>query len=78
MWIHSGKAEIRDAKHLWGKDTHDTTDTTIEKLSPVIGKDGAKNIKVAYIGPVSERLARIACIMNDKNRVAGRGGHGAV
>ncbi|MEM0247471.1 MAG: aldehyde ferredoxin oxidoreductase N-terminal domain-containing protein [Desulfurococcaceae archaeon] len=30
------------------------------------------------MGPAGERLARIACIMNDKNRVAGRGGHGAV
>ncbi|MEM1780224.1 MAG: aldehyde ferredoxin oxidoreductase family protein [Desulfurococcaceae archaeon] len=78
LWIHNGKAEIRDAKHLWGKDTHDTTDMVIEELSPVIGRDDAKNIKVACIGPAGERLARIACIINDKNRAAGRGGHGAV
>ncbi|MEM1638641.1 MAG: aldehyde ferredoxin oxidoreductase family protein [Desulfurococcaceae archaeon] len=78
LWIHNGKAEIRDAKHLWGRDTHDTTDTIIEELSPLVGKDDAKNIKVACIGPAGERLARIACIINDKSRAAGRGGHGAV
>jgi len=78
LWVHDGKAEIRDAEHLWGKDTHDTTDTIVEELIPYVGKDEAKNISVACIGPAGERLAKIACIINDKNRAAGRGGHGAV
>jgi aldehyde:ferredoxin oxidoreductase len=78
LWLHDGKAEIRDAKHLWGRDTHDTTDTIIEELKPEVGRDEAKNISVACIGPAGERLSRIACIINDKNRAAGRGGHGAV
>jgi aldehyde:ferredoxin oxidoreductase len=78
LWLHDGKAEIRDAKHLWGRDTHDTTDTIIEELKPEVGIDEAKNISVACIGPAGERLSRIACIINDKNRAAGRGGHGAV
>jgi len=78
LWLHDGKAEIRDAKHLWGRDTHDTTDTIIEELKPEVGVDEAKNISVACIGPAGERLSRIACIINDKSRAAGRGGHGAV
>ena len=78
LWLHDGKAEIRDAKHLWGRDTHDTTDTIIEELKPEVGVDEAKNISVACIGPAGEKLSRIACIINDKSRAAGRGGHGAV
>jgi len=45
---------------------------------PVIGKEEAKQIKVACIGPAGENLVRFACIINDKNRAAGRSGHGAV
>jgi len=71
LWIHDGKAELRDAKHLWGKDTHATTDILIEEL-------GDKNIKVMCIGPAGENLVRFACLINDKGRAAGRGGHGAV
>jgi len=71
LWIHDGKAELRDAKHLWGKDTHTTTDTLIEEL-------GDKNIKVMCIGPAGENLVKFACLINDKGRAAGRGGHGAV
>ncbi|MEM4717576.1 MAG: aldehyde ferredoxin oxidoreductase family protein [Desulfurococcaceae archaeon] len=78
LWIHDGKPEIRDASHIWGRDTHDTTDLIQEEQSSVIGKDEARHIKVACIGPAGERLVRFACIINDKSRAAGRGGHGAV
>ena len=67
LWIHDGKVEIRDANHLWGKDVHATTDIIIEDLSEEVGKEEAKNIKVACIGPAGENLVRIASIMNDKN-----------
>ncbi|MEM4788293.1 MAG: aldehyde ferredoxin oxidoreductase family protein [Ignisphaera sp.] len=78
LWVYDGKAELRDAKHLWGKDTHTTTDVIKEELAPVIGHDEAKDVKVACIGPAGENLVKFACIINDKNRAAGRGGHGAV
>ena len=77
LWIYNGKAELRDAKHLWGKDVHATTDMIIEEMRAEIGDD-ARNIKVACIGPAGENLVRFAAILNDKNRAAGRGGHGAV
>ena len=61
LWIHDGKAELRDAKHLWGKDTHATTDIIREEL-------GDPNIKVMCIGPAGENLVRFACLINDKGR----------
>lgn len=77
LFITNDKVELRDACHLWGKDVHSTTDMILEELKDDLGDDAA-NVKVATIGPAGENLARIACIMNDKNRAAGRGGHGAV
>jgi len=78
LWIYDGKAELRCAKHLWGKDVHATTDMIKEELAGEIGKDEAEQIKVACIGPAGENLVRFAAIISDYNRAAGRGGHGAV
>ncbi len=78
LWVHDGEAELRDARHLWGKDTHATTDAIKEELAPEIGVEEAKEIKVLTIGPAGENLSRIASLINDKSRAAGRGGHGAV
>jgi len=77
LYINDGKAELRDATHLWGLDVHSTTETIIDELKEELGDD-AHNVKVACIGPAGENLVKIASIMNDKNRAAGRGGHGAV
>jgi aldehyde:ferredoxin oxidoreductase len=65
-----GKAELRDASHLWGMKTPETTDA--------IQNDLGKQFKVACIGPAGEKKVRIACVMNDKHRAAGRCGLGAV
>lgn len=70
IWVHNGKAEIRSAKHVWGKNTADTTDTLVSETDP--------NAKVACIGPAGERLVLFACVVNDKGRAAGRSGVGAV
>lgn len=64
------KAELRDASHLWGEKV---PDTTIE-----IQKELGEGFKVACIGPAGEKLVRIACVMNDTHRAAGRCGLGAV
>ncbi len=69
--ILDDKVEIKDAAHLWGKDTYETTDTLIEDF-------GDKMAKVACIGPAGEKLVKFASIMNDKYRAAGRTGVGAV
>lgn len=70
LWIDQGKAEIRKADHLWGKDTHQTTDMLLAET------DG--KARVACIGPAGEKMVLFASIMNDKHRAAGRSGVGAV
>jgi len=71
VWIKDDEVEIRDASDLWGKNTHETTDILMEKI-------GDSKAKVACIGPAGEKLSLISCIINDKNRAAGRTGVGAV
>ena len=63
--------EIKDARHLWGKDTAVT-----EEL--IRQENGNKKLKVAVIGPAGERLSRIAAVINDRGRAAARSGLGAV
>jgi len=70
LWIDQGNADIRKADHLWGKDTHETTDALL--------KETDTKARVACIGPAGEKGVRFASIMNDKNRAAGRSGVGAV
>ncbi len=72
LWLHNGKAEIRDAGHLWGKDTYELPELLKEET------DGKAS--TACIGPSGERLVRIACIMNDGKigRAAARCGLGAL
>jgi len=68
--IDDGKAELRDAGHLWGKDSDETEDLLIAE----VGKDA----HVACIGPAGEKLSLISAIMNNKGRAAARSGVGAV
>lgn len=69
LWVEDGEGELKDATHIWGKDIFQTTDTLV---------GGDKATRVACIGPAGEKLVRLACILNEKHRAAGRGGHGAV
>jgi len=68
--IADDKVEICDAGHLWGKVVSETT----HELEDVHGE----KVRVACIGPAGENLSKIACIMNDLGRAAGRSGVGAV
>jgi len=71
LYIRNGKAEIRDARALWGKDT-------VETLEALIQETGENKLGAAVIGPGGEQQSLLACIINDKHRAAGRGGCGAV
>jgi aldehyde:ferredoxin oxidoreductase len=71
LWIKDGKVTIKDARHLWGKDTYETEEIIKQEL-------GDKKIRVACIGPAGEKLSRIAAIINDRGRAAARCGIGAV
>ncbi len=71
LLIRDGTAELKDARHLWGKDT-----AVAEEM--IREENGDRSLKVAVIGPGGERLARIAAVMNDRGRAAARSGLGAV
>lgn len=72
LWVNDGIVEIRDAQHLWGKDTYETSES--------LQKETDEKASVACIGPAGEKRVRIACIMNDgkAGRAAARCGLGAV
>jgi len=71
LFIKGGKAEIRDASALWGKDS-------VETLESLIQETGESKLRAALIGPAGEKQSLMACVINDKHRAAGRGGCGAV
>lgn len=71
LWIDQGKAEIRNAAHLWGK-------TTGEAQALIHQELGDKTIEVAQIGPAGENLVRFACVTGGLSHFAGRTGMGAV
>ena len=75
LWINDDDIEIRSAAELWGKTTHETEDLL---RAQVANKYIAKELRVASIGPAGEKLSRIAAVINDKHRAAGRSGVGAV
>ncbi len=70
LFIEDEKVEFRDASHLWGKIVSETT----AKLA----EEAPDKAKILCIGPAGEKLSKIAAVMNDINRAAGRSGVGAV
>jgi aldehyde:ferredoxin oxidoreductase len=71
LWIDDDAVHILDAKHLWGKSPAETEDALQKEL-------GDFYVRVSSIGPAGENLVRVACILNEKTRAAGRCGLGAV
>ncbi|MEE8174178.1 MAG: aldehyde ferredoxin oxidoreductase family protein [Dehalococcoidia bacterium] len=69
--IRNDDIQIRDARHLWGKDTWETQVAIKEE-----NRDD--RMKVAAIGPAGENLVRYANIMTGRKDAAGRFGMGAV
>ena len=72
LWIDNGKAELRDAGHLWGKTTGETQAILYDEL------EDDKQIEILQIGPAGENLVRYAALINMCNRANGRTGMGAV
>ena len=69
--IYDDQVRIRPAGHLAGRATWDTEDALKREL-------GSDDYSIASIGQAGEKLVRFACIANDKGRIAGRTGVGAV
>ena len=70
--ITPDRVDVLPAHHLWGKDVHETTGI----LSA--GSEPRNPVRVLCIGPAGENLVRLAAVVNDRNRVYGRCGPGAV
>lgn len=72
LWVTNGKVEIRDASHIWGKDTYE--------VDSILKSETHKRATVASIGQAGEKLVRLASVMHDgkEGRAAGRCGLGAV
>lgn len=70
LLVDNGKAELKDASQLWGKDSYETEDLLMAEY----GKDS----RVACIGQAGEKLSLISSIMTDHGSAAGRSGVGAV
>jgi len=70
LLLDNGKAELKKAGHLWGKDTAET--------EAVLEAELGKGIGIASIGPAGESGSLISAVMNNKGRAAARSGLGAV
>lgn len=70
LWIENGRAELRNAEHLWGQGTSATV--------KAIQRETHAQAEVVCIGPAGERQSLISCIIGTGGRAAGRSGLGAV
>jgi aldehyde:ferredoxin oxidoreductase len=71
LCINNDSVEIRDAKHLWGLDTHETQRMIKEEL-------GDPDVQVACIGPAGENLVAYAIILHEIENTAAKKGFGSV
>ena len=71
LWINNETVSIRDASHLWGKNTHETEEI-------IRGELADPEVEMACIGQAGENLVRVASIISRGHRAAGRGGGGCV
>ncbi|MCL2486960.1 MAG: aldehyde ferredoxin oxidoreductase family protein [Oscillospiraceae bacterium] len=71
LWIDDASVQIMDASDLWGMSTWEAEQAIRDEL-------GDQNVRVSGIGKAGEKLVRLACLINDHFRAAGRTGLGAV
>ncbi|MCX5818937.1 MAG: aldehyde ferredoxin oxidoreductase family protein [Deltaproteobacteria bacterium] len=71
--IRNGQAEIRDARHLSGKDVQMVEDDLRKELGV-----GERDVSIYAIGPAGENKVRYSAIVGDRGHVAAHGGTGAV
>jgi len=71
LWIDDDAVQILDASQIWGKSPGETEDA-------IKNETGDYYVRIASIGLAGEKLSKIANIINEKTRAAGRTGLGAV
>lgn len=70
LLVENGRADLRDAHHLWGKDTRET--------EQILKAEFGRKAQVVCIGPAGERLSLISGLIHDGGRAAARSGLGAL
>ncbi|HDH87321.1 MAG TPA: aldehyde ferredoxin oxidoreductase [Desulfobacteraceae bacterium] len=72
LWLNNGEVELRNASHIWGKDTFE--------IDSILKSETNSKAIVACIGQAGEKSIPLAAIMNDgvHSRAAARCGLGAV
>jgi aldehyde:ferredoxin oxidoreductase len=71
LWIDDDSVQLLDAEQIWGKSPSETEEAIKDEI-------GDYYVRVASIGLAGEKLSKIASIINEKTRAAGRTGLGAV
>ncbi len=71
LLVADGKAELKDASLLWGKDAYETQDTLLQLY-------GDPRMKISCIGPAGEAVSLLAGVVSERGRMAARNGVGAV
>jgi aldehyde:ferredoxin oxidoreductase len=66
LYVTEGRAELRDAAHVWGKGTRETEEI-------LRAESGDPEARVGCIGPAGENLVRAAMFVNDYNHNAAHG-----
>lgn len=70
LFIDEGQPKLLDASDLEGMG--------VSSLEDLLKERHGSTCEICSIGPAGEKLALMSCIMNDKERAAGRSGLGAV
>lgn len=71
LMIDNDRIEIRDASMAWGK-------MVSEAIKGIFDDSGLKKASCFAIGPAGEKLVKMACMIGDTGKAAGRGGSGAL
>ena len=71
LWIDDASVQLLDAEKIWGKSPSETEDAIKQEI-------GDYYVRIASIGLAGEKQSKIANIINEKTRAAGRTGLGAV
>ncbi len=83
LFVKNSDVEIRDARHIWGKDAKQTVTLLTKECREILKKrypqKGVwKEPSILYIGPAGENRVRTAVVAAKWTHAAGYGGYGAV
>jgi aldehyde:ferredoxin oxidoreductase len=73
LWIKDGKAELRDARSLAGKDVWETDDALRKELNVK-----TRDVSIYAIGPAGEKQVLYSVIVGDRGHALSKNGVGAV